>query len=33
MGIDANFPQKSIFCLFLALFKEIFRFAAKTFLA
>ena len=32
VGIDPNFPQKSFF-YFLALFREKFRFPAKTFLA
>ena len=33
VGIDPNFPQKKFFFLFLALFREKFRFPTKTFLA
>jgi len=32
IGIDPNFPQKEFFFPFLALFREIFHFPAKTFL-
>ena len=33
LGIDQNFPKKNVFFNFLALFREKFRFPAKTFLA